>query len=162
MRATYSELWRATVLEIIFFFKSRIRRTFFKSLPARRDRSPVSLGGFYCSCTAFNLVQCQKIATLPGLASSRRATVQLIDCELRQTRTIAHFSVALNSSDHKWLQKFGEKFGEKERKRFHTLNFTFPYPNNLFDHFHPFPNQCKCKVIQIEESSKLALINLPW
>ena len=74
IRVTYSILWRAhaTVLEIILFWKSRIRRTFLKvclhDATARRS-APVD-----STVHAPRLVQCQKIATLLGLASSRRAT----------------------------------------------------------------------------------------
>ena len=51
---------------------------------------------------------------------------------------------------------------KKDRKRYHTLIFLFQNPNNFFDHFHPFPNHLKCKAIQIEESTKLALIDLHY
>ena len=99
---------------------------FFKSLPARRDRSPVSPGGFYCSfIMAPHLVQCQKIATLLGLASSRRATDWLwVETDTDDCAIFLLLWTALTIKDYKCLEK-------KERKRFQTLIFTFPYPNNF-------------------------------
>ena len=87
--------------------------------------------------------------TLLGLASSRRAT----DWLWVQTDTddCAIFSVALSSSDHKWPQMFGGK----GTKRFHTLTFTFHYPNNSLITFTLFLTSVNA--IQIEDSSKLAL-----
>ena len=136
-----------------FFFKSRIRRTFLKvclhDATARRS-APVD-----STVHAPRLVQCQKITTLLGLASSRRATDWLwVETDTDDCTIFLLLWTALTINDYKCLEK-------KERKRFHTLIFTLPYPNNFFEHFHPFPNQCKCKAIQIEESSKLALIDLP-
>ena len=120
VRVTYSELWRATILEIIFLFKSRIRRTFLKvclhDATARRS-APVD-----STAHAPRLVQCQKIATLLGLTSSRRATDWLwVETDTDDCAFFLLLWTALSINDYKCLEK-------KERKRFHTLIFTFPYP----------------------------------
>ena len=85
---------------IFFFFKSRIWRTFLKVLLARRDRSPVSPDGFYCSCTAFGAVS--KIATLLGLAASRRATDWLwVETDTDDCAFFLLLWTALNINDYK-------------------------------------------------------------
>ena len=122
---------------------------FFKSLLARRDRTPVSPGGFYCSCTALGAVSKDCYTPKPRITQTCNWLIVSWDRHGR----LRKFSVALNSSDHKWLQMFGEK-GTKTLSNPH---FHVPQSKQFFDHFHPFPNQCKCKAIQIEESSKLAL-----
>ena len=162
IRVTYSEFWRATVLEKL---KKKITNPahFFKSLPIHdaTARRPASVDSSVPS-HAPRLVQCQKIATLLsiGLASSRRATDWLWvetdtdDCAI--LLLLWTLWTALTINDYKCLEK-------KERKRFHTLTFTFPYPNNFIDHFHPFPKKTSVNAKQYRSKSRPNLIwfNLP-
>ena len=134
-----------------FFLNHESGALFLKAvLLARRDRSPVSPGGFYCSCTAFGAVSKDRHSPRARIIQACNWLIVSWDRHGR----LRIFSVALTINGYKCLEK-------KERKRFHILIFTFSCPNNFLITFTLFLTSVKCKAIQIEESSKLALINLP-
>ena len=107
IRVTYSELWRVTVLEIIFFFKSLIQRPFLKVClhdATARQSAPVD-----STVHAPRLVQCQKIATLQGLASSRRATDWLwVETDTDDCAIFLLLWTALTINDYKCWRKRNE------------------------------------------------------
>ena len=83
---------------------------FLKSLPARRDRSPVSPGSRVDSTVhAPRLVQCPKIATLQGLASSRRATDWMwVETDTDDCAIFLLLWTALTINDYKCWRKRNE------------------------------------------------------
>ena len=154
IRVKYSELWRATVLEI-HFFKKKITNPahFFESFHARRDRSPVSPGGFYCSCTAFGAVSKDRHTPRPGIIQTCNWLIVSWDRHGR----LRNFSVALNSSDDIWLHMFGEK----GTKTLSCPHFYAPLSKQLIWSLSPFSPPVQMQSNTDRRVSKLALLNLP-
>ena len=128
--------------------KSRIRRTFLKvCLHDATARRSAPVDSTVRSCTAFGAGSKDRHTPWPRIIQTCNWLIVSWDRHGR----LCNFSVALNSSDHKWLQMFGEK-GTKTLSYPH---FHVPLSKQFFDHFHPFPYQCKCKAIQIESRPNL-------